>query len=49
MANKRDYYEVLGVSKSARADKIKSAYSKLTLQNHTDKHGGYASKFNKLG
>jgi DnaJ-class molecular chaperone len=38
MATKRDYYEVLGVSKSASAAEIKSAYRKLALEWHPDKN-----------
>ena len=49
MATKRDYYEILGLGKTASAEEIKRAYRKLALQHHPDKTGGDDTKFKELG
>ena len=51
MAEKRNYYEVLGVSKDASEEEIKAAYKKLVKQYHPDLHPGdklAAEKFKEI-
>ena len=50
MADKRDYYEVLGLSKGASTDEIKSAFRKLAKKYHPDnKETGDEAKFKEIG
>lgn len=46
--SKRDYYEVLGVSKSASADELKKAYRRLAVEHHPDKESGNEDKFKEI-
>ena len=45
---KRDYYDILGVSKNATADEIKKAYRKLAVKYHPDKESGDEAKFKEV-
>ncbi len=48
MAEKRDYYEVLGVSKDASPDEIKKAFRRKAVELHPDKQGGDEAKFKEV-
>lgn len=45
---KRDYYEILGIPKSASADEIKKAFRRLAVKYHPDKEGGDEAKFKEI-
>ena len=52
MPEKRDYYEVLGVSRDVSADDMKKAYRKLAVKYHPDKNPGDKTaedKFKEVG
>jgi molecular chaperone DnaJ len=44
----KDYYQILGVAKTASEEEIKKAYRKLAHQYHPDKKGGDESKFKEI-
>src|SRR3990167_9198913 len=48
MSDKRDYYELLGVQKSASKEEIKKAFHKLAHKFHPDKKEGDAEKFKEV-
>ncbi|HAQ76815.1 MAG TPA: molecular chaperone DnaJ, partial [Hyphomonas sp.] len=50
--SKRDYYEILGVSKDADEKQLKSAYRKLAMKYHPDQNAGNPEaeeKFKEVG
>jgi len=47
MAEKRDYYEILGISKNASADEVKKAFRRAAIEHHPDR-GGDEEKFKEI-
>ena len=48
MSAKRDYYDVLGVSRGADVAEIKKAYRKLAKKYHPDSNSGAEEKFKEI-
>ncbi|MFA5992065.1 MAG: DnaJ domain-containing protein, partial [Candidatus Doudnabacteria bacterium] len=50
MVNKRDYYEVLGLERSASDEDIKKAFRKMAMKHHPDRNHeeGAADKFKEV-
>ncbi len=44
----KDYYEILGIQKSATKDEVKKAFRKLASKYHPDKKGGDEAKFKEI-
>jgi len=49
MATKRDYYEVLGVTKTSSPDEVKQQYRKLALKFHPDRNQSNRNQFSDAG
>ena len=48
MAEKRDYYEVLGLRKGASEDEIKKAFRKMAMKYHPDRNPGDKARRRKI-